>query len=95
MKEIERVDRIDDRGNIREHLRRREEARTLCGLVIGMSQPACGNAECRRCAQIIALFRHNLADHPGNLLQLHVKKASTAQHAITTIPVLYGHRMPA
>jgi hypothetical protein len=48
-----RIDRIDDKGNIREHRVRADDASlTLCGLVIFYSQPPCGNGPCRRCASI-------------------------------------------
>ena len=49
--QMTKVDRIDDRGNIREHLTR-DGQRTICGIEIGQRQPPCGNATCRRCEKI-------------------------------------------
>ena len=46
-----KVDRIDDSGNIREHLTR-DGHRTICGIEIGQRQTPCGNATCRRCEKI-------------------------------------------
>jgi len=43
-----KIDRIDDRGDIREHLTR-DGRHTICGIEIGMWQPACGNRLCKRC----------------------------------------------
>jgi hypothetical protein len=51
------VDRIDDRGNIREHLTV-DGRRTLCGIEIGMRQGASMNARCRRCDSIRQARRH-------------------------------------
>jgi len=48
-----KIDRIDDRGNIREHLTR-DQRRTICGIEIGYRQDPCGNATCRRCEKIAA-----------------------------------------
>ena len=53
MTQIVRVDRIDNRGDIREHLTR-DGKRTICGIEIGMRQMPCGNATCRRCEKILA-----------------------------------------
>lgn len=49
-----RVDRIDSRGNIREHLIERGAESTLCGLVIGASntQEPLGNGLCKRCERL-------------------------------------------
>ena len=52
-KTFQRVDRIDDRGNIREHLTR-DGIRTICGIEIGLRQTPCGNASCKRCEKIVA-----------------------------------------
>lgn len=49
--QVTKVDRIDDKGNIREHLTR-EGVRTICGIEIGRRQTPCGNAPCRRCEKI-------------------------------------------
>lgn len=46
-----KVDRIDDKGNIREHLTL-DGSRTICGIEIGYRQTPCGNATCRRCEKI-------------------------------------------
>jgi hypothetical protein len=53
--QMTKVDRIDNRGDIREHLTR-DGSRTLCGLTLGRgyTQNACGNRECRRCEKIAA-----------------------------------------
>lgn len=48
-----KVDRIDDRGNIREHFTR-DGLRTICGVEIGRRQPPCGNRPCKRCEKIAA-----------------------------------------
>ena len=48
-----KIDRIDDRGDIREHLTR-DGRRTICGIEIGMRQPPCGNRSCKRCEKIAA-----------------------------------------
>jgi hypothetical protein len=45
------MDRIDDKGDIREHLTR-DGRRTICGIEIGMRQSACGNRPCKRCQRI-------------------------------------------
>lgn len=48
-----RIDRIDDNGNIREHiLSSEDDTRTLCGLVVHNSQRPCGNRTCKRCAAL-------------------------------------------
>lgn len=53
---MKKIDRIDRRGNIREHiLVEGSEQRTLCGLYVEMSQEPCGNAACFRCAQVAAM----------------------------------------
>ncbi len=51
--QMTKVDRIDDKGNIREHLTR-DGQRTICGIEIGQRQTPCGNATCRRCEKIAA-----------------------------------------
>ena len=51
--EMTKIDRIDDRGNIREHLTR-DGIRTICGIEIGMRQVPCDNAPCKRCEKIVA-----------------------------------------
>ncbi len=45
------VDRIDQHGNITEHVLRpgRGDRYTLCGLYLHVTQPAAGNRPCRRC----------------------------------------------
>lgn len=48
-----KVDRIDTKGNIREHLTR-DGHRTICGVKIGQRQTPCGNAPCTRCEKIAA-----------------------------------------
>lgn len=45
----ERVDRIDDKGNIREHTRVIGTLKTLCGLTIHYEQDAAGNGSCKNC----------------------------------------------
>lgn len=51
--QMTKVDRIDNRGNIREHLTR-DGRRTICGIAIGQRQLPCGNATCGRCEKIAA-----------------------------------------
>ena len=51
--QMTKIDRIDNRGDIREHLTR-DGRLTICGLAIEMSQPPCGNRSCKRCEKIIA-----------------------------------------
>jgi hypothetical protein len=52
----QRIDRIDQKGNIREHIvHPRDPDKTLCGLVIGTSQRAMGNRVCQRCEVEAAL----------------------------------------
>ena len=54
---FQRVDRISQNGDIREHLIdpvRPTGRTTLCGLRLHMTQPTCGNATCKRCEQIAA-----------------------------------------
>lgn len=50
---MRKVDRIDNRGNIREHWTC-DGRRTLCGIEIGGRQDPCGNATCTRCEKIVA-----------------------------------------
>lgn len=48
-----RIDRIDNRGDIREHVVSSvRPGRTLCGLPILHSQEPAGNRECRCCARL-------------------------------------------
>ena len=49
--QMTKIDRIDDRGDIREHWTL-DGRRTICGIEIGMRQPACGNRPCKRCEKI-------------------------------------------
>ncbi len=51
--QVTKIDRIDDRGDIREHWTR-DGRRTLCGIPIGGRQSPCGNRPCRRCEKIVA-----------------------------------------
>ena len=51
--QMTKIDRIDDRGDIREH-QTRDGHRTICGIEIGMRQPPCGNRPCKRCEKIAA-----------------------------------------
>jgi hypothetical protein len=51
MSQMTRVDRIDDRGDIREHLTR-DGRRTICGIEIGQRQAPCGNRPCKHCEKI-------------------------------------------
>lgn len=62
--QMTKVDRIDDRGNIREHLTR-DGQRTICGIEIGQRQLPCGNATCRRCEKIAALCQIAPRAAPG------------------------------
>lgn len=48
---MDKIDRIDNRGNIRAHYTLDGGLTTLCGLTIGDSQRAC-NAFCKRCVAI-------------------------------------------
>jgi len=50
---VKRIDRIDTRGDIREHLTS-DNRTTICGLSIDLSQDAAGNGLCKRCARIFA-----------------------------------------
>jgi hypothetical protein len=52
-RQVTTIDRIDDRGDLREH-RTRDGHRTICGIEIGMRQPPCGNRPCKRCEKIAA-----------------------------------------
>lgn len=46
----ERIDRVDERGDIREHfISPKAEDRTLCGLSLPPIQPPLGNGLCKRC----------------------------------------------
>lgn len=51
--EMTKIDRIDDKGDIREHFTR-DGRRTICGIEIGYRQPPCGNRPCKRCEKIAA-----------------------------------------
>ena len=51
LKQMTKIDRIDRRGNIREHITQ-DGQDTLCGIEIGYRQTACGNAPCLRCKKI-------------------------------------------
>ena len=51
--QMTKIDRIDNRGDIREHLTR-DGRLTICGIEIDMWQVPCGNAPCRRCEKIVA-----------------------------------------
>lgn len=53
MAQMTKIDRIDDRGDIREHWTL-DGHRTICGIAIGIRQPACGNRPCKRCEKIAA-----------------------------------------
>ena len=45
-----RIDRIDERGQIREHtIDDSDWLHTLCGIEIRQSQIACGNRRCTKC----------------------------------------------
>lgn len=48
---VTKIDRIDNKGFIREHLTRDGE-RTICGLILLMTQRPCGNGLCKRCAML-------------------------------------------
>ena len=50
---VARIDRVDTKGNLREHLTGDGE-RTLCGLLLRETQKPAGNAVCRRCQQLVA-----------------------------------------
>lgn len=49
--QMTKVDRIDNSGNIREHLTR-DGRHTICGIEIGQRQSPGGNATCRPCEKI-------------------------------------------
>jgi histone acetyltransferase (RNA polymerase elongator complex component) len=50
---MKNIDRIDNKGNIREHITQ-DDLRTLCGLpLVGMmTQIPCDNGLCRRCERV-------------------------------------------
>jgi hypothetical protein len=50
--QMRKIDRIDTRGNIREHWTLDDRA-TLCGLSIGLRQKPCENSPCLRCQKIV------------------------------------------
>lgn len=60
--QMTKIDRYDNRGDIREHVTR-DGRRTICGLSIGFaqSQPPCGNRPCKRCEKIAAQLSENPA----------------------------------
>ena len=51
MNEPKKIDLIDSKGNLREHLLR-ESGRTLCGRSVQQAQPAVGNAPCKVCRRL-------------------------------------------
>ena len=51
--QMTKIDRIDSRGDIREHFTR-DGRRTICGLWIDVSQTPCGNRPCKRCEKNVA-----------------------------------------
>ena len=53
IQQMTKIDRIDDKGNIREHLTR-DGSHTICGIEIGQRQAPYGNATCKRCEKIAA-----------------------------------------
>ena len=53
-----KIDRIDRRGDIREH-DTRDGVKTVCGLALGMTQTAGGNRPCLRCEKIAARCQIN------------------------------------
>ncbi len=58
-----KIDRIDNKGDIREHLTR-DGRRTICGLSISgfaRTQPPCGNRSCKRCEKIAARLSEIIA----------------------------------
>jgi len=63
-----KIDRIDDRGDIREHLTR-DGLRTICGIEIGQRQPACGNRLCKRCEKIAARCQITAGTASGEQIQ--------------------------
>ena len=58
-----RIDRITQRGNIREH-RTLDGERTMCGIAIEISQEPAGNAVCKRC-QTLADERDDMCRRMG------------------------------
>ncbi len=60
MPEFRRIDRIDQRGNITEHVVRmldttigiRRASRTVCGTPIDLAQKPAHNWPCQRCARV-------------------------------------------
>jgi hypothetical protein len=75
-----KVDRIDDRGNIREHLTR-DGHRTICGIEIGQRQLPCGNATCRRCEKIAARCQIAPSASSGEQQPLNTATMFTERHA--------------
>ena len=51
-RQLMKIDRIDDRGDIREHWTC-DGHRTLCGIQIGGRQSPCGNRPCKRCQRVV------------------------------------------
>jgi hypothetical protein len=57
---LQAIDRIDGRGNIREHITA-DGQRALCGALLGgPTQEAAGNAKCGSCAKMVALVAESL-----------------------------------
>jgi hypothetical protein len=51
---LKRIDRIDSRGDIREHVMHpTKEQTTLCGLSVRASQPTAGNRRCTNCERLM------------------------------------------
>lgn len=49
---MRKIDRIDERGDIREHWTT-DDVRTICGVQIGGNrQEPAGNRECKRCLRV-------------------------------------------
>lgn len=50
---IKSIDLVDSKGNIREHaVSESDPTRTLCGIVIKVSQPPAENYPCGRCLRL-------------------------------------------
>jgi hypothetical protein len=50
---MQKIDRIDNRGDIREHFTR-DGAKTICGLALSCTQSPADNRPCKRCERIVA-----------------------------------------
>jgi hypothetical protein len=59
-----KIDRIDERGNIRAHLTS-DGRRTICGIEIGLRQSPCGNRPCKRCEKIATRCQNAAASTSG------------------------------